>query len=422
MTTSGVLRIATAGSVDDGKSTLIGRLLHDAKAILEDQLAAIERATTRRGGEGLDLSLLTDGLIAERDQGITIDVAYRYFSTPQRKFIIADTPGHEQYTRNMATGASTADASILLVDARKGLVVQSRRHAIIAGLLGLRHVIVAVNKMDLVGHDEAVFRSIEGEFNAFLERIGITRIHVIPVSALNGDNVVDRSRAMPWYRGPALLELLETLDAEDTSTRPFRFPVQGVSRSRARDQSDRRACMGRIEAGTIARGDAVTVLPGGQRTTVRDIIAWHDNASASFATASAGQSVNLVFTDEIDISRGDLIAAADTEPGDAPRVLRAFDAVVCWMSQNALDTSRRYLVKHTSRTVRARFLEVRAQIDVNTGSTRPAARLALNDIGEVRIATQSPLVVDAYTTLRPTGAFIVIDEDSNETAAAGMIR
>ena len=422
MTTSGVLRIATAGSVDDGKSTLIGRLLHDAKAILEDQLAAIERATTRRGGEGLDLSLLTDGLIAERDQGITIDVAYRYFSTPQRKFIIADTPGHEQYTRNMATGASTADASILLVDARKGLVVQSRRHAIIAGLLGLRHVIVAVNKMDLVGHDEAVFRSIEGEFNAFLERIGITRIHVIPVSALNGDNVVDRSRAMPWYRGPALLELLETLDAEDTSTRPFRFPVQGVSRSRARDQSDRRACMGRIEAGTIARGDAVTVLPGGQRTTVRDIIAWHDNASASFATASAGQSVNLVFTDEIDISRGDLIAAADTEPGDAPRVLRAFDAVVCWMSQNALDTSRRYLVKHTARTVRARFLEVRAQIDVNTGSTRPAARLALNDIGEVRIATQSPLVVDAYTTLRPTGAFIVIDEDSNETAAAGMIR
>ncbi len=422
MTTSGVLRIATAGSVDDGKSTLIGRLLHDAKAILEDQLAAIERTTAKRGGEGLDLSLLTDGLIAERDQGITIDVAYRYFATPQRKFIIADTPGHEQYTRNMATGASTADASIVLVDARKGLLVQSRRHAIIASLLGLRHVVVAVNKMDLVGHDESVFRSIEGEFGDFLERIGITRVHVIPVSALHGDNVVDRSTAMPWYTGPALLELLETLDTDDIAKRPFRFPVQGVSRSRALDQADYRGYMGRIESGTIARGDSVAVLPGGQRTCVRDILAWHDNAATSLPTASAGQSVTLALAHEVDISRGDLIAAADTDPGDAPRVVQAFDAVLCWMSKNALDLSRRYLLKHTTRNVRARIIELQSQIDVNTGSARPAAGLALNDIGAVRITTQSALVIDPYTTIRSTGAFIVIDEDSNETVAAGMIR
>ena len=415
----GMLRIATAGSVDDGKSTLIGRLLYDSKSVFEDQLSAVERSTRKRGGEGIDLSLLTDGLIAEREQGITIDVAYRYFATARRKFIIADSPGHEQYTRNMVTGASTADLAILLIDARKGLLVQSRRHALIASLLGLQHVEVAVNKMDLVDYQESVFRSIEQEFRTFLGHIGITDARFIPVSALDGDNVVDPSEHMPWYTGLPLLELLESVDTDSSRAAgaPLRFPVQQCHRPRAPAQADFRGYMGRIESGTVRPGDAVVVQPSGLRTRVKDILVWQTDAMHSLPSAMAGDSVTLVLADECDISRGDMIAAQTAPATNA----REFDALLCWMDSEALDPGRKYLLKHTTRNVPARVHSITSRIDVNSGNEVPTQSLELNDMARVRLQVQLPLALDRYADNRVTGSFILIDEASNHTVAAGMI-
>jgi sulfate adenylyltransferase large subunit len=422
MTPQTLLRFSTAGSVDDGKSTLIGRLLYDSKAIFEDQMNALARSAAKRGADTIDLSLLTDGLLAEREQGITIDVAYRYFATPRRKFIIADTPGHEQYTRNMATGASTADLSIILVDARKGLLAQSRRHAIIATLLGVRHLVVAVNKMDLVEYSQEVFDGIRTGFRAFLDKLGVADCRFVPVSALHGDNVVERSARMPWYDGPTLLDVLEQADPQGHGEQPLRFPVQMVSRSRPDHADDGpdgsfRGYLGRIESGTVQPGDRVVLLPGGQVTTVKRIHTWADGRLQSEAVAAAPQSVMLVLADELDVSRGDMIAAADY----SPRVVRDIEAVVCWMDQAPLDRTRKYLVKHTTRTTKAVFRSVQSRVDVNTAQETPAGTLGLNDIGRVRFTTQTPLAFDSYRDNRVTGGFILIDELTNHTVAAGMI-
>ena len=423
-----LLRFSTAGSVDDGKSTLIGRLLYDSKSIFEDQLVQVERATKRlrRNTEAMqvDLSLLTDGLIAEREQGITIDVAYRYFATPKRKFIIADTPGHEQYTRNMVTGASTADLAIVLVDARNGLSTQSKRHALVARLLGIRHVVLAVNKMDLIEYDETVFARIEAEFRTFIAQAGLPgtapHVHSIPLSALLGDNVVDVSANMPWYRGPVLLDLLESVDLSAAlHEQPFRFPVQLVSRPQLPEQPeyhDYRGYQGRIESGRIAAGDAVSVLPGGKTTRVKDIAVFERGALRSIGSATAPQSVTLLLEDAIDISRGDLIAA-----GPAPHTANELNAVVCWMSRAALDPAHKYLIKLGAQSVRAKFTAVDARLDVETGTQLDAATLGLNDIGYVKLKTQQALAFDAYRDNRATGGFIVIDEVTNHTVAAGMI-
>ncbi len=425
---SGLLRFSTAGSVDDGKSTLIGRLLYDSKSIFEDQLVQVERATKRlrRTTEQMqvDLSLLTDGLIAEREQGITIDVAYRYFATPKRKFIIADTPGHEQYTRNMVTGASTADLAIVLVDARNGLSTQSKRHALIARLLGIRHVVLAVNKMDLVDYSEAVFARTDNEFRAFIAQDGLPgtapQVQAIPLSALLGDNVVDASAHMPWYRGPVLLDFLESVDVSAAlHEQPFRFPVQLVSRPQlpeAPAYHDYRGYQGRIESGRVGVGDAVTAMPGGKTTRIKDIVVYERGALRSIGSAAAPQSVTLLLEDAIDISRGDLISA-----GTAPHASNQLNAVVCWMNQETLDAARKYLIKLGAQSVRAKFTAVDARVDVETGAQRDAATLALNDIGFVKLKTQQPLAFDAYRDNRATGGFIVIDEVTNHTVAAGMI-
>ncbi|TMH37779.1 MAG: GTP-binding protein, partial [Betaproteobacteria bacterium] len=344
----GVLRFITAGSVDDGKSTLIGRLLHDTRAIFEDQLAAVARASSKRGQDALDLSLLTDGLEAEREQGITIDVAYRYFATPRRKFIIADTPGHEQYTRNMVTGASTADAAVILVDARKGVLPQTRRHTYIAHLLGVRHIVVAVNKMDLVGSDEATFECIRRDFLAFASALGIVDLRCIPISALRGDFVVERGELMRWYRGPTLLAALEEIDvADEADALPLRFPVQLAVRPGA--GTDFRGYSGRIESGTVFRGAEVLALPSGRRTVVKDIVC----LESSLPVAVAGDSVTLTLADDIDISRGDLLA----EPTLPPRAAKSIEARLCWLSAQPLDARAlpvaRFVLKHTTRSVRA---------------------------------------------------------------------
>jgi len=416
MVPQSLLRFATAGSVDDGKSTLIGRLLYDSKAIFEDQLNALERTAEKRGTDAIDLSLLTDGLVAEREQGITIDVAYRYFATPRRKFIIADTPGHEQYTRNMATGASTADLSVILVDARKGALVQSRRHAIIATLLGVRHLVVAVNKMDLAGFAQDVFDRIRADFGAFLHKLGASDCVFVPLSALHGDNVVERSARMPWYHGPTLLDVLEQADPGDSAL-PLRFPVQMVSRPGPGQDDGFRGYMGRIESGTVRPGDRVVVLPGGQATAVKQILTWSDDGLAPSAAAAAPQSVTLVLEDDLDISRGDMIAAAAAPP----RVARELDAVVCWMDDAPLDGTRKYLIKQTTRTARAVVRGVLSRMDVNTAAESPAGGLALNDIGRVRLAVQTPLAFDPYRDNRASGGFVMIDESTNHTVAAGMI-
>jgi sulfate adenylyltransferase subunit 1 len=408
----GVLRFITAGSVDDGKSTLIGRLLHDSRAILADQLAAVARATEKRGQEGIDLSLLTDGLEAEREQGITIDVAYRYFATARRKFIIADTPGHEQYTRNMATGASTAHAAVILVDARKGVLPQTRRHTIIARLLGIRHIVVAVNKMDLVGYDEAVFERIRADILAFAAGLAIPDLRFVPLSALAGEMVVERGAGLAWYRGPTLLETLEAIDVvDDAESLPLRFPVQMVVRPGA--GADYRGYAGRVEAGTIATGDEVVVLPVGRRTRITEI-RLHD-AILSFAVA--GDSVTLRIADDIDISRGDLIS----DVARPARIARSLGARICWLDAVPLDPAGRYLVKHTSRTVRAKIADVRHRLDVHTLEHRPATEVSMNDIVQVSIDLARPLLFDPYDVSRSTGAFILIDEATNHTVAAGMI-
>ncbi len=414
---SGVLRFITAGSVDDGKSTLIGRLLHDTRAIFEDQLAAVARASTRRGQDDLDLSLLTDGLEAEREQGITIDVAYRYFATPLRKFIIADTPGHEQYTRNMVTGASTADAAVILIDARKGVLPQTRRHAYIAHLLGVRHIVAAVNKMDLVNYDEAVFERIRRDFLAFASALGIADLRFIPISALRGDLVVERSEGMSWYRGPTLLAALEQIDvADEADALPFRFPVQLVVRRGA--GSDFRGYAGRVESGKLFPGTELVALPSGQRTAVRDIV----SLGESLPVAVAGDSVTVVLADDIDVSRGDMLA----DPGHRPRALRSVRARICWLSSDRLDagtaSAARLLLKHTTRSVKAKLLSLNYRVDINTLEQRAAPTgLAMNDIAHVSLSLAQPLFVDSYELNRATGSFILIDEGTNQTLAAGMI-
>jgi len=401
------MRLATAGSVDDGKSTLIGRLLHDAKAILADQLDDLH------GRDGaLDLSRLTDGLRAEREQGITIDVAYRYFATAKRSFILADTPGHVQYTRNMVTGASTADLAIVLVDARNGVVEQTKRHAFIAALLGIPHVVLAVNKMDLVDYDEQVFDRIVTDFSAFARRLDVRDVAFIPMSALDGDNVVDRSEAMGWYAGLPLLEHLETVQiAADRNLDELRFPVQYVIRDHA---TGYRGYAGRIASGVVRPGDEVLVLPGGHTTTVEAI----DTLDGALGEAVPPLSVTLRLTDDLDISRGDLICG----PADRPSLERELTADVCWMADAPLRPRGRYLIKHAAHTVAAMVDELVDRVDVHTLDREGAPpELALNDIGRVRLRTARPVAFDAYARNRATGSFIVIDEATNETVGAGMI-
>ncbi|MDR9834819.1 sulfate adenylyltransferase subunit 1 [Herbaspirillum huttiense] len=421
----GLLRFITAGSVDDGKSTLIGRLLFDSKGIFADQLDAISRAKHKRTvGDTVDLSLLTDGLEAEREQGITIDVAYRYFATPKRKFIIADTPGHEQYTRNMVTGASTADAVIILVDVSKvklgedgsvELLTQTKRHSTIAHLLQIQHVIVAVNKMDLVDYDQTVYDRIVGAYQQFAQQLGLKDVHAIPLSALAGDNVVEASARMPWYQGPTLITLLESLSVyEDAHEEAFRFPVQLVARHNGHEANDFRGYMGRIEAGKVAKGDKLVVLPSGQSATVKDI----QTLDGSLESASAGQSVTILLDEYLDISRGDLLAA-EAQPST---ILKTVNADVCWLSEEPLDLRRKYWLKHTTKQVAARVAKVDTLLDINTQERRPADTLKLNDIARISVNVQQPIAADAYQDIRATGAFILIDEVSHQTVAAGMIR
>jgi sulfate adenylyltransferase subunit 1 len=408
------LRITTAGSVDDGKSTLIGRLLYDARAVQEDQLAAVERASTRRGASGIDLSLLTDGLEAEREQGITIDVAYRYFATPARKFIIADAPGHEQYTRNMATGASNADVLVLLVDANKGLLPQTRRHLLIARLLGVRRALVFVNKLDQLGYAQSAFERIRAEAEAFARPLDLDSLDLVPGSALNGDMVVERGSSLGWYTGPTLLERLESLPAgsEEAAAGPLRFPVQLVSRPHA---DVPRGYMGRLESGHVLCGAEVVALPSGRRTRIRRIV--HHGAEREIAVA--GDSVTLILADDIDIARGDLLA----DPQKPPREARALDVTLVWLGHEPLRPGGRYLVQQASRRTLARIGEVSSRLDVNTLDERaPEGRVVLNDIVRARLTLQAPLYVDSYDEVRATGSMILIDEATNHTVAAGLLK
>jgi sulfate adenylyltransferase large subunit len=412
--TSELLRIATAGSVDDGKSTLIGRLLYDSKQILADQLEHVMQTSERRGDGYLNLALLTDGLRAEREQGITIDVAYRYFQTARRKFIIADTPGHEQYTRNMVTGASTADLSVVLVDARKGVSVQTRRHLYISALLRIPHVAVCVNKMDLVEYDEAVFDRIVEDLTDFAARLDVADIAFIPISALHGDNVVERSTEMSWYGGPALLYHLEhVVIAPDRNLADVRFPVQWVVRPMSEEHHDYRGYAGQVAGGVVKPGAEVVILPGGQRTRIAAVDSYAGELQEAFPT----MSVTLRLEDEIDVSRGDMIV----EPEDQPMTARELDAMLCWMSQQPMQAGGRYALKHTTRSARAIVSELEYRVDVNTLEHARADQLELNEIGRVRLRSSAPLMVDRYRRNRTTGSFILIDEATNDTVAAGMI-
>jgi sulfate adenylyltransferase subunit 1 len=410
-----LLRFITAGSVDDGKSTLIGRLLHDSKSIFEDQLSAISKTSAKRGMAAVDLSLLTDGLQAEREQGITIDVAYRYFATPKRKFIIGDTPGHEQYTRNMVTAASTANLVIILVDARKGVLVQTRRHTYLASLVGIPHIVLAVNKMDMVDYSESRYSEICAEYLKFAAQLGLTDITCIPLSALEGDMLVDRGDNLDWYQGTTLMNLLENIVIDyDVNTTDFRYPVQWVCRPQTDEYHDFRGFMGRIEAGEIAVGDEITVLPSGRTSKVKEIVTYDGKLQRAYAP----QSVTLTLEDEIDISRGDMFVRTSANP---PKVEKEFEAMLCWLSETPLDKNRKYLVKHTTRTAKCLFSNIDYRVDVNTLEQHSTATLNMNDIARVAIKVQQPLVFDSYTTDRATGSFIVIDEATNNTVAAGMI-
>jgi sulfate adenylyltransferase large subunit len=405
-----LLRFTTAGSVDDGKSTLIGRLLYDSKNVYEDQIHSVAKASVNRNAGALDFSLLTDGLRAEREQGITIDVAYRYFATARRKFIIADTPGHVQYTRNMVTGASTAELAIILVDARNGALAQSHRHACIASLVGIPHFLIAVNKMDLVNYDQAVFEQIRTTFGDFLTKLGAPHVSFIPISALNGDNVVDHSPKMPWYHGPSLLEHLETVEVEDTAVdAAFRFPVQRV----VRPDHTFRGYAGQIASGIVRPGDEITVVGSGRKSRVKSI----ETFDGEIAEAWSPMSVTLTLEDEIDISRGDLIAA-----GDSPAAARHFEATLVWMNERPLDLDSRYLIKHTTQLVPAEISAVRHRVNVESLDPEPAVTLELNQIGVVEIDTLRPLFFDRYQENRRTGSFVIIDARSNATVGAGMIR
>ncbi len=421
MRSDSLLRFMTCGSVDDGKSTLIGRLLYDTKTILADTLTQIEKTSKKRGMEAVDLSLLTDGLQAEREQGITIDVAYRYFSTGTRKYIIADAPGHEQYTRNMVTAASTANLAIILIDARKGVLTQTRRHSYLTHLVGIPHIVVAVNKMDLVDYDQATFERIKAEYFQFATEIGLQRaghdIQFLPLSALNGDMLVDRGDNIHWYQGPTMLQILEQAPAAHTEQdEAFRFPVQFVCRPQASDNPelhDFRGFMGRVESGEISVGDAVTVLPNGLSSKVKAILL----GEQSLHTAITEQSVTLLLEDEIDTSRGDMLVKSD----QAPAPVKQIDAMVCWLSETALSPARTYIVRHTTRESKAKIAQISYRVDVNTLQQQAAETLSMNDIALVSFKLAQPLMVDSYRQNRATGAFIIIDESTNNTVGAGMI-
>ncbi len=408
-----LLRFLTCGSVDDGKSTLIGRLLHDTKGIYEDQLAAITKDSIRHGTTGageVDLALLTDGIKAEREQGITIDVAYRYFSTDKRKFIIADTPGHEQYTRNMATGASTCHLAIILIDARHGVATQTRRHSYIVSLLGIKHVVVAINKMDLVGYSQAQFEQIKSDYTGFVAKLGIPDVQFIPMSALKGGNVVERSTQMPWYFGPPLLNHLESVHiAGDRNMEDFRFPIQYV----LRPNLDFRGFAGTIASGIVRKGDAIVALPSGQKSRVKSIVTFDGEIDEAFAP----RAVTLTLEDEIDLSRGDMLVT----PGNEPHVASQVEAMVVWMNEKPLVPGRSYWIKHTTRTVSGEIAEIRHGIDVNTLDRKPATELAMNEVGHVVWSLNQPLVFDPYKANPAVGAFIIIDRLSNNTVGAGMI-
>ena len=416
-TATTLLRIATAGSVDDGKSTLIGRLLFDSKAVMEDQLAAVERTSKERGNDYTDLALVTDGLRAEREQGITIDVAYRYFATAKRKFIIADTPGHIQYTRNMVTGTSTAQLAIVLVDARHGLLEQSRRHAFLASLLGVRHIVLAVNKMDLIDWDQERFNWIRDEFHAFAARLDVHDVTSIPLSALTGDNVVTKSDKTPWYDGPALLSHLEEVYiAGDRNLMDPRFPVQYVIRPQTHEHADHRSYAGTVASGVLRPGDEVVVLPSGKPSRITTI----DGPTGPIQEAYPPMAVSISLADDIDISRGDMLA----RPNNQPTATTEFDATVCWMSDDAtLEPGRDYVIKHTTRTARARVSGLSYRLDVNTlHRDKSATALKLNELGRVTLRTQQPLLLDEYSRNPATGSFILIDPVTNGTVAAGMVR
>ncbi len=414
MAATSLLRFATAGSVDDGKSTLVGRLLHDSKSVLADQLEAVEDASRRRGQETPDLALLTDGLRAEREQGITIDVAYRYFATPRRRFILADTPGHVQYTRNMVTGASTAELAVVLVDARNGVVEQTRRHAAVAALLRVPHVVLAVNKMDLAGYAEPVFAAIAAEFTAYADSLGIPDVTAIPISALAGDNVVEPSAHMDWYGGPTVLEHLETVPTgHDPSTDPARFPVQYVIRPQSAEHPDYRGYAGQIASGVLRVGEPVTVLPSGRTSTIAGI----DALGRTTDIAWAPQSVTLTLTDDIDVSRGDTIAPTT----DAPHITQDVEATVCHVADRPLPPGQRVLLKHTTRTVKAIVKAIPSRLTLDDLSQHPdPGQLTANDIGRITLRTAEPLALDTYADSRHTGSFLLIDPADGTTLAAGM--
>ena len=410
-----LLRFTTAGSVDDGKSTLIGRLLYDSKAIFEDQMELLEETSKQRGEEGVNLALLTDGLRSEREQGITIDVAYRYFATPKRKFIIADTPGHIQYTRNMVTGASTANLALLLVDARHGVIEQTKRHAFIASLLQIPHIAVCINKMDLVQHSQEAYDKIKADFENFSSKLEIKDVHFIPISALNGDNVVDRSENMNWYEGSTLMHLLENIHiGSDQNHVDCRFPVQYVVRPQSTEHPDYRGYAGRIEGGVFKPGDDVTILPSGFTSRIKSI----DTFDGEVEEAFSPMSVCMTLEDDIDISRGDMLVRENNKP----TIEQDIDAMICWMNEKKMIPRGKYTIRHTSQTARCIIKEVKYKMDVNTLHRNEEDReIGLNDIGRVTIRTTKPLFFDSYRRNRNTGSIILVDEATNETVAAGMI-
>ncbi len=410
-----LLRFTTAGSVDDGKSTLIGRLLYDSKAIFQDQLEAIEQSSTQRGDGHVNLALLTDGLRSEREQGITIDVAYRYFATPKRKFIIADTPGHIQYTRNMVTGASTANLAIILVDARNGIVEQTCRHSFIASLLQIKHVVICVNKMDLVDYSQDVFEKIKSDYEDFSSKLNIPDIRFIPISALNGDNIVDRSQHMPWYQGSTLLYTLETVHiASDLDYVNSRFPVQCVIRPQSDEYHDFRGYAGRIAGGVFKPGDEVLALPSGFTTKIKSI----ETMDGPLSEAFAPMSVTITLEDEIDISRGDMIV----KPNNQPNATQDVEVMICWLNEKPLQANGKYILKHTSKECRCIVKEIRYKVNINTlHRIEDDKTIGLNDIGRILLRTTNPLFCDNYNKNRTTGSLILIDEFTNETVGAGMI-